>query len=51
MWITSSDWQNSGDARCPCYMCGYDAFESIPLRKRQCIEGKKYARDGWLEEY
>jgi hypothetical protein len=51
VWITSYEWTYSGDARCPCYMCGYDAYWSVPQRKRQRIEGKRYCQDGWRNEY
>lgn len=50
-WITSREFLDSPDSKCCCYMCGYDAYESITLRKRQRIEGRKYCRDGWLDEY
>lgn len=37
--------------RCSCPMCGYDAYCSVPLRKAQRIEGRRYCRDGWRDEY
>ena len=50
-WVWSRRFVNHPLARCSCYMCGYDAYESIPRRKRQRIEGRKYCRDGWRDEY
>ena len=50
-WTTSLEFRRSPDARCCCYMCGYDAYESITQRKRQRIEGRDYCRDGWRDEY
>ena len=50
VWITSSEWWKSSDARCPCYMCGYDAYDT-PRRLRERREGKRYCRDGWRDEY
>ena len=50
-WWPSLSFYRSQDARCPCYMCSYDAYESITRRKRQRIEGRNYCRDGWKNEY
>jgi hypothetical protein len=50
-WYPSPTFMRSTDARCSCYMCGYDAYESLPRYKRQRIEGRRYCRDGWMEEY
>ena len=51
VWITSPEFWSSGDARCSCYMCGYDAYRSVPLRKAQRIEARRYCRQGWRDEY
>lgn len=50
-WVYSSEFWNHGLARCSCYMCGYDAYRSVPLRKAQRIEARRYCRDGWRDEY
>jgi hypothetical protein len=50
-WYPSFVFMRSKDARCSCYMCGYDAYCSVTRRKRQRIDARNYCRDGWMEEY
>lgn len=50
-WVYSQEFMCSSMARCSCDMCGYDAYDSIPLRKRQRIEGRRYCKGGWMDEY
>jgi hypothetical protein len=49
-WWPSFSYYRSQDARCPCYMCSYDAFD-VPRRLRERREGKRYCKDGWRDEY
>ncbi len=50
-WYPSLEFYRSKDASCSCDLCGYDAYSSVPLRKRQRIDGRDYCRDGWRDEY
>ena len=50
-WVYSMEFMRSSMARCACKMCGRDAYEKMPRRRRQRIEGKRYTRGGWLKEY
>lgn len=48
-WTFSLGFMRSNMARCACYMCSYDAYMSVPRRKRERIEGKNYCRNWWRE--
>src|SRR4051812_33687946 len=51
-WVASyTNYYTHGLAQCGCSICGRDAYESMPRRKRQRIEGRNYCRNGWEKEY
>lgn len=50
-WTWSIEMVRHPLQRCGCSMCGYDAYWSIPRRKRQRIDARRYCRDGWRDEY
>jgi hypothetical protein len=50
-WVFAREFVCSDMARCSCYMCGYDAYRSVPLRRSQRYKARRYCRDGWRDEY
>lgn len=51
VWKISYEFLSSSWSRCACPMCGYDAYWSVPRRKRERMEGRRYCRDGWVDEF